>query len=135
MLFAQANALQAVFYELLRRSGANMGVNLQATDTYMRLALKAQSQCRATLETLAAIKNPPVVYARQANIAHGHQQVNNGDARARENPNQSNEVLEVHERLEHRTPQTAGFGDPAMATVGPINGSEDAGGQGPLKPQ
>jgi hypothetical protein len=36
------------------------------------LALKAQSQCRATLETLAAIKNPqPVAFVRQANIAHG----------------------------------------------------------------
>ena len=43
----------------------------------MRLALKAQGQCRATLETLATIKNPPVVFARQANIAQGPQQVNN----------------------------------------------------------
>jgi hypothetical protein len=32
-----------------------------------------------TLETLATIKNPPVVYARQANINNGgQQQVNNG---------------------------------------------------------
>jgi hypothetical protein len=29
---------------------------LDATDRYLRLALKAQGQCRATLETLAAIK-------------------------------------------------------------------------------
>ena len=29
-------------------------------DRYMRLALKAQAQCRATLETLATVKNPPV---------------------------------------------------------------------------
>ena len=42
----------------------------------MRLSLKAQGQCRATLETLAVIKNPPV-FAHQANIAHGPQQVNN----------------------------------------------------------
>ena len=41
------------------------------------VAFKAQSQCRATLEALAAIKNPPVVFARQANIAQGPQQVNN----------------------------------------------------------
>ena len=39
----------------------------------MRIALKAQSQCRATLETLAAVKNLPVVFARQANIAQGPQ--------------------------------------------------------------
>jgi hypothetical protein len=44
-------------------------------DKFTRLALKAQSQCRAALETLAVIKNPPV-FARQANIANGPQQVN-----------------------------------------------------------
>jgi hypothetical protein len=43
----------------------------------MRMALKAQAQCRATLETLATIKNPSVVFARQANIAQGPQQANN----------------------------------------------------------
>jgi hypothetical protein len=48
----------------------------------MRLALKAQSQCRATLEALANIKNPPVVIARQANFAAGPQQVNNSVNRA-----------------------------------------------------
>jgi len=48
-----------------------MGEYVDAADTDMRLALRAQSQCRATLETLAAIKNPPVVFANQANIAHG----------------------------------------------------------------
>jgi hypothetical protein len=48
-----------------------------ACETYLRLALKAQSQCRATLETLAAIRNPqPVAFVRQANIAHGPQQLN-----------------------------------------------------------
>jgi len=42
------------------------------------MALKAQGQCRTTLETLAAIKNPPVLFAKRANIAHGPQHVNNG---------------------------------------------------------
>ena len=40
----------------------------------MRMALKAQNQCRMTLETLATIKNPPVVFAKQANTAQGPQQ-------------------------------------------------------------
>ena len=55
-----------------------------------KLALKAQSQCRATLETLAAIKNPPVIFVKQAN---GHQQVNNGVAASHtaEKQNQQNE--------------------------------------------
>ena len=82
ILIGQAGALNAMFSELARCAGLNMGEHLGATETYMRLALKAQGQCRATLETLAAIKNPPVVYARQANISHGPQQVNNGPAPA-----------------------------------------------------
>jgi hypothetical protein len=40
------------------------------------LALKAQSQCRATLETLTTIKSPPVLFAKQENIAAGPEQVN-----------------------------------------------------------
>ncbi len=78
MLNAQAVALNAIFCEMARRAASNMSTHLGATEQYMRLALKAQSQCRATLETLSAMKNPPVVFARQANIANGPQQVNNG---------------------------------------------------------
>lgn len=77
LLVAQASTLNAIFCEMARRAALNLGEYLNATDTYLRLALKAQTQCRATLETLAAIKNPPVVFARQFNVAHGAQQVNN----------------------------------------------------------
>ncbi len=77
LLMVQAHTLDAIFNELARRAALNMEEYLDATDRYLRLGLKAQSQCRATLETLAAIKNPPVVFARQANIAQGPQQVNN----------------------------------------------------------
>lgn len=83
MLNAQAVALNTMFAELARRASLNMGEHLDAMDRYMRLALKAQSQSRATVETLAAIKNPPVVFARQMNVAHGPQQVNNGTASQR----------------------------------------------------
>ena len=78
MLNGQAVALNAMFGELARRAALNMGEHLSAAETYMRLALKSQAQCRATIETLAAMKNPPVVFARQANISNGPQQVNNG---------------------------------------------------------
>jgi hypothetical protein len=92
-LVAQAAALNAIFTELARRGALNMGEYLSASETYLRLALKAQSQCRATLETLANIKNPPVAYVRQANIAHGPQQVNNGiKSDARESATSSNEL-------------------------------------------
>ena len=75
LLTAQAVTLNAMFTHL-----ANLAASteyLDKLDRYLRLALKAQGQCRATLETLATIKNPPVVFARQANIAQAPQQVNN----------------------------------------------------------
>lgn len=76
MLFAQATALQTIFTSLARR--AHSQEYLKHLETFLRLALKAQSQSRATLETLATIKAGPAIFARQANIAHGPQQVNNG---------------------------------------------------------
>ena len=66
-------------------------------ETFLRLALKAQAQCRCTLEALSNIKNPPVVFAKQANISQGHQQINNGvpgqASRAEENQNLQNRLL------------------------------------------
>lgn len=105
MLIAQAHTLDALFSNLARRSVANMHAgNGEAADRYMRFALKAQSQCRTTVETLAEIKNPrPVAFVKQANISNGPQQVNNGipaPAHAGEIINQSNELSgEPHELL------------------------------------
>ena len=45
-------------------------------DGFLKLGLKAQNQMRHTLETLGKLKNPPVVIAKQANLAT-NQQVNN----------------------------------------------------------
>lgn len=123
MLLAQAHALQAMFTNLSRR--AITQEYLKNLDVYLRFALKAQNQCRMTLETLANIKNPPIVYAKQANIAHGHQQVNNAappSTHAEKNQTSPNELLEAdtHEqqRLDTRAPGKAGRTDKAMATVG-----------------
>jgi len=97
LLVAQATALDAIFTELARRAALNMGEYLSASERYMRLALKAQSQCRTTVEALAQLKNPrPVAFVHQANIAHGPQQVNNArspsEPLSRENPtNETNE--------------------------------------------
>lgn len=135
MLTAQAHTLDAIFGSLARRAALNMGEYLDAAEAYMRLALKAQAQCRATLETLAEIKNPrPVAFVKQANIAHGPQQVNNGgpaDAPARgESAIAQNELLEgvTHEqgqRLELGTAAVAGAAHPAMATLGAVHRADD----------
>lgn len=79
MLAAQSVSLNSIFIELARRAALNMGEHLGATESYMRMALKAQAQCRVTVETLAEMKNPhPVAFVKQANISNGPQQVNNG---------------------------------------------------------
>jgi len=123
LLMTQAHTLDAIFNELARRAAMNMGEYINATDRYLRLALKAQSQCRATLETLAAIKNPPVIYAKQANISNGPQQVNNGTPQAvarEEKTIEQNELLEAQhgQRLDTGTTGAAIGADTAMATVG-----------------
>lgn len=78
-LTAQAVTLNAMFTQLAS-TAARMTI-VDQIDRFTRLAFKAQSQCRETIQTLALLKNPsPPVFARQANIAHGPQQVNNGAA-------------------------------------------------------
>ena len=95
MLISQAHTLDELFNNLARRAALNMGEHMQAVETYFRLALKAQSQCRATLETLSTIKNPPVIFAKQANISTGNQQINNAvsASRTENNKKQQNELL------------------------------------------
>jgi hypothetical protein len=93
MLLAQAHTLDALFNSLVMK-GLNQS-HMPHYEAFMRLAFKAQSQCRSTLQTLSDIKNPSVVYARQANITNGNQQINNGvpAPRKQENINHSNELL------------------------------------------
>jgi hypothetical protein len=71
ILSAQAVVLDTMFTELARRSAANMGQYIDAADRYMRLALKAQANCRATLEALAKLHQP-----REKTVKHVH--VNEG---------------------------------------------------------
>ena len=126
VLTSQAAALNAIFTRLAGR--AEHAEYLDHMDRFMRLALKAQSQCRATLETLALLKNPPV-FARQANIAHGPQQVNNRLtlARAGDSESEQNKLLEKGhgERLDTQTASTSSASDKAMAPVGAFDRSEN----------
>ncbi len=135
MLTTQAHTLDAVFNNLAQRAiNAEYMDNL---DRYLKLALRAQSQCRATWEALATMKNPPMMgYVRQANIAHGHQQVNNaastagGTSRARENADlQSKRLNEKDdEGLDIVVAGAGGRANPAMGPVGKGDRTNDAGG-------
>jgi len=81
MLMNQATALQSLFARLTERGMSC--AHVAGFEVNMRMALKAQAQCRSTLEALAEIKNPrAVAFVKQANIAHGPQQINNGAAGA-----------------------------------------------------
>jgi hypothetical protein len=134
MLMNQATALQTLFARLAERGMANDAI--AAFEANMRMALRAQSQCRATLETLAAIKNPSsVAFVRQANIAHGPQQVNNGTpaaSRPRKNETMPNKLLEANdgERLDTGTASSAFGADSHLATVGEIDRTANARGKG-----
>ena len=77
MLTNQAMTLDAIFNDMAQRSGRQE--QYKGIEVLMRLALKAQAQARSTAEALALLKNP-MPYIRQANIANGPQQVNNGTA-------------------------------------------------------
>jgi hypothetical protein len=79
MLFGQAKVLETMFTSLARRAANNEG--LKQFQVNLTLALKAQAQCRSTLEALAEIKSPrPVQFVKQANMTTGPQQVNNAYA-------------------------------------------------------
>ncbi|MBS0433117.1 MAG: hypothetical protein JSS21_12045 [Proteobacteria bacterium] len=141
-LTAQAAALNCIFTELARRAAINAGEYMNAAELYLKLALRAQNQCRMTLETLATIKNPPpVAFVRQANIAHGPQQVNNGEphvppARAEQTANGPTGLLESpHAKpqwMDAAAPGTAGGADTELATVAAIDRPKDAARQGDL---
>ena len=89
MYISQAVALEAMFTSLARRAKAQE--KLLQYDTHMRFALKAQNQCRATLQALVQLKQPSnTTFVKQANIAQGHQQVNN---LAEKNITPQNELL------------------------------------------
>jgi len=121
MLMAQAHTLDGLFARLT--SNALTSSDMDRLERYMKLALKAQNQARATLQTLGELKAPKqIAFVKQANI--GNQvQVNNEHSpmrsRARKNKTPPNELLEVQhgERLDTRATGSASGLDSAMATL------------------
>lgn len=136
-LVNQATALNVMFGELGSLAISNMGTNPETADRFFRMAMKAQNQSRMTLETLSNMKNPPVIYAKQANIAHGAQQVNIGPmppaSRANENnKNPLNELLEEddEQRVDTPTQSPTGSINTAVETLAAVNRASDSAGQG-----
>jgi len=113
-LVAQATVLDAIFSQLAQRAIKNLGHYVNTAEIYMKLALRAQSQSRATIESLVSMKRPPELI-KQTNIAHGHQQVNNY-------PEKPQSKLSSEEKddewLDPGTSQEAVRGDSPLETVG-----------------
>ena len=123
MLIGQAQALQTMFVSLGRQAASK--TSLPQYTAFMNLALKAQSQSRATIQALVELKYPKqATFVKQANISNGHQQVNNATnthtpAHARAIEHQPNELLSEmnHATLDSsRTAATSQI-NKAMATV------------------
>lgn len=75
MLAAQAVTLDNMFAELARRSAKNVDEYLEASERFGRLALKAQANCRATLEALAKLHQPREQTVRHVHVNEGGQAI------------------------------------------------------------
>ncbi|MDB5937942.1 MAG: hypothetical protein JWP77_306 [Polaromonas sp.] len=144
MLVAQATALQTMFASLARRAATQE--HLRQYETFMGLALKAQAQSRATITALVDLKYPrQATFVKQANIAHGPQQVNNGAAvnadpecsaqartHARQTQPRQNELLEEAQHgsthLDTRATAKAARSHPAVEAVAAVQWAKKRGG-------
>jgi hypothetical protein len=90
------------------------------------------------------LKNPPIVFAKQANISAGHQQINNHSSAASASPARKsesapNKLLEAEhgpgERLDDEAAGTPAGGDPQLAPVGAVDRTEEHWRQAPQQPQ
>lgn len=75
LLAAQAVTLDNIFAEMARRMALNMGEYMGATETYGRIAMKAQAGSRAAIETLAKLHQPREQTVRHVHVNEGGQAV------------------------------------------------------------
>jgi len=124
MLLTQATALQAMFVDLATR--AKRQDRFDGIQTMTTLALKCAAQSRQAVTALAELRMPKtVMFAKQANVSNGPQQVNNGvvaqasPSRAEEIQNRPNELLEARHgnQLDTRAAGTAGGADTHLEAV------------------
>ena len=134
MLIGQATALQTIFTSLAVK--AQVQTSQRNMEALLGLALKAQAQSRATITALVDLKHPKqAMFVKQANIANGPQQVNNGvsvdpersaQAREVERPNLNNKELELNDGqwLDTGATGTTVRTDPHLETVGTGHGAD-----------
>ena len=134
MLIGQATALQTIFTSMAVK--AQVQTSQRNMEALLGLALKAQAQSRATITALVDLKHPKqAMFVKQANIANGPQQVNNGvpadpersaQAREAERPNLNIKELELNDGqwLDTGATGTTVRTDPHLETVGTGHGAD-----------
>lgn len=75
LFMAQALSLDSIFTEYARIALVNVSSNLEASERYMRLAIKAQSNSRATLDALSKLHQPREQTVRHVHVNEGGQAV------------------------------------------------------------
>ncbi len=75
MLTAQALSLDSMFTEYARRATMNMGDYPLAMERFAKLAMRAQANCRASLEALAKLHQPREQTVRHVHVNEGGQAV------------------------------------------------------------
>ena len=115
ILANQALALQSLFARLTERALSQ--TSMSNIEAFMRLALRAQNQCRATMETLSSLNKAPTVFAQQANVAT-NQQINYAQ----------NQLLGDDDELRQdaRAPGAEKAVNPEMEALGEVDGAEDS---------
>jgi hypothetical protein len=130
LLLSQAIALQSMFVDLASKAREQTTRdNLQVVTS---LALKSAAASRQAITALADLRMPKsVMFAKQANVTSGPQQINNGviptagAARAEGFADRQNELLEAQhgQGLDTGTSGTPGRTDPVLAAVGAVDGA------------
>lgn len=128
MLISQATALQTIFTHLAKRAAAQE--QMRHYEAFLGLALKAQAQSRATISALVNLKYPrQATFVKQANIAHGPQQVNNETlAHTGKSEIQQNKLLEDNlgsTYMDTGAATATARGDSAVEAVGTINRAKE----------
>lgn len=75
VLFAQASSLNALFENLARTSLKDLGRCFDSSTNYMRLALKAQAQCRVTFSVYEAMRKTSMEAHQAAQQSQNNQEV------------------------------------------------------------
>ncbi len=118
MLISQAFALNMAFNSLAARAARQQDASTM--QMLMNLCFKAQNQSRATIDSLRQLKQPSqTTFVKQANIAQGHQQVNN---LAEKNITPQNELLRGdYAKLDNRRTPTAEGVNSTLEAVDKVN--------------